>query len=295
MEIRELRYFLAVAREENITRAAERLHIAQPSLSKQLMELEKKLGKQLLIRGKRKITLTEEGILLRKRAEEIVELVEKTEHEIRYDPEETLGDIYIGGSISESVLSVAAELRKKYSGIRFHFYSGDAMDVAERLDHGSLDFAVMLEPVDNTKYDFLSLADGSEWGILMKKEDPLAGKKCITKEDIKKLPLIMHQRIGLQNEIAHWAETDVEKLNIAATYNVVHGSPVPYVRQGLGYFLTIRELLASTLAPEVCFLPLEPKIPTQLALVWKKHAVFSNAANVFQKLFKGGNADDMKW
>lgn len=172
MEIRELRYFLAVAREENITRAAERLHIAQPSLSKQLMELEKKLGKQLLIRGKRKITLTEEGILLRKRAEEIVELVEKTEHEIRYDPEETLGDIYIGGSISESVLSAAAELRKKYSGIRFHFYSGDAMDVAERLDHGSLDFAVMLEPVDNIKYDFLSLPDGSEWGDSHEKGGP---------------------------------------------------------------------------------------------------------------------------
>lgn len=286
MEIRELRYFLAVAREGNITRAAESLHIAQPSLSKQLMELEKKLGKQLLVRGKRKITLTEEGVLLRKRAEEIVELVEKTEHEISYDPEETMGDIYIGGSSSESVLSAAAELRKNYPGIRFHFYSGDAMDVAERLDHGSLDFAVMLEPVDNIKYDFLSLPDRSEWGILMKKNDPLADKKCITEDDIKKMPLIMHQRIGLQNEIAHWAGTDLESLTIAATYNVVHGSPVCFVRQGLGYFLTTRDLLAPTLDPEVCFLPLEPKLPTQLALVWKKYAVFSNAAKVFYESFQ---------
>ena len=285
MEIRELRYFLAVAREGNITRAAESLHIAQPSLSKQLMELEKKLGKQLLVRGKRKITLTEEGVLLRKRAEEIVELVEKTEHEISYDPEETMGDIYIGGSSSESVLSAAAELRKNYPGIRFHFYSGDAMDVAERLDHGSLDFAVMLEPVDNIKYDFLSLPDRSEWGILMKKNDPLADKNCITEDDIKKMPLIMHQRIGLQNEIAHWAGTDLESLTIAATYNVVHGSPVCFVRQGLGYFLTTRDLLAPTLDPEVCFLPLEPKLPTQLALVWKKYAVFSNAAKVFYESF----------
>lgn len=285
MEIRELRYFLAVAREGNITRAAESLHIAQPSLSKQLMELEKKLGKQLLVRGKRKITLTEEGVLLRKRAEEIVELVEKTEHEISYDPEETMGDIYIGGSSSESVLSAAAELRKNYPGIRFHFYSGDAMDVAERLDHGSLDFAVMLEPVDNIKYDFLSLPDRSEWGILMKKNDPLADKNCITEDDIKNMPLIMHQRIGLQNEIAHWAGTDLESLTIAATYNVVHGSPVSFVRQGLGYFLTTRDLLAPTLDPEVCFLPLEPKLPTQLALVWKKYAVFSNAAKVFYESF----------
>lgn len=286
MEIRELRYFLAVAREGNITRAAESLHIAQPSLSKQLMELEKKLGKQLLVRGKRKITLTEEGVLLRKRAEEIVELVEKTEHEISYDPEETMGDIYIGGSSSESVLSAAAELRRNYPGIRFHFYSGDAMDVAERLDHGSLDFAVMLEPVDNIKYDFLSLPDRSEWGILMKKNDPLADKNCITEDDIKKMPLIMHQRIGLQNEIAHWAGTDLESLTIAATYNVVHGSPVCFVRQGLGYFLTTRDLLAPTLDPEVCFLPLEPKLPTQLALVWKKYAVFSNAAKVFYESFQ---------
>ncbi len=159
------------------------------------------------------------------------------------------------------------------------------MDVSERLDHGSLDFAVMLEPVDNIKYDFLSLPDCSEWGILMKKNDPLTDKKYITQDDVKRLPLIMHQRIGLQNEIAHWAGTDVENLNIAATYNVVHGSPFPFVRQGLGYFLTARDLLAPTLDPEVYFLPLEPKLPTQLALVWKKHAVFSNAAKVFYKSF----------
>lgn len=281
MEFRELKYFLAVAREENITRAAESLHIAQPSLSKQMMELEKKLGKKLLIRGKKKITLTEEGVILRKRAEEIIELVEKTEQEISCAFEKVMGDIYIGGSISESVLSVAAELKNTYPGIHFHFYSGDAVDVSERLNHGSLDFAVMLEPIDNIKYDFLSLPDCSEWGILMKKSDPLALKKALTKEEIKKLPLIMHQRIGLQNEIAHWAGTNLENLNIAVTYNVVHGSPIPFVMQGLGYFLTTRDLLAPTLEPEVCFLPLEPKLPTKLALVWKKHAVFSKVSKIF--------------
>lgn len=286
MEFRELRYFLAVAREENITRAAESLHIAQPSLSKQLMELERKLGKKLLIRGKKKITLTEEGVILRKRAEEILELVEKTEHEISYDLEEVMGDIYIGGSISESVLAVAAELRNRYPGIHFHFYSGDAVDVSERLNHGSLDFAVMLEPIDNIKYDFLSLPDRSEWGILMKKSDPLALKKVLTKADVKRIPLIMHQRIGLQNEIAHWAGTDLENLNIAVTYNVVHGSPAPFVMHGLGYFLTTRDLLAPTLDPNVCFLPLEPELPTKLALVWKKHAVFSKVAETFINTLK---------
>ena len=286
MEIRELRYFLAVAREENITRAAESLHIAQPSLSKQLMELEKKLGKQLLIRGKKKITLTEEGVLLRKRAEEIVGLVEKTEQEISYDLEEVMGDIYIGGG-AESVLSAAAELRKEHPGIHFHFFSGDAVDIAERLHHGSLDFAVMLEPIDNVKHEFLSLPDQSEWGILMKKEDSLAAKQGITRADLKKLPLIMHRRIGLQNQIAHWAKTDLEKLNIVATYNVVHGSPVPFVTQGLGYFLTTRDMLAPELDSRVCFLPLEPKLPTQVAFVWKKHAVLSKAAKAFLTQMKG--------
>lgn len=281
MEIRELRYFLAVAREENITRAAQSLHIAQPSLSKQLMELEKKLDKQLLIRGKKKITLTEEGAILRKRAEEIVELVEKTEHEISYDFEELSGDIYIGGSASETILSVAADLRREYPGVRFHFYSGDAQDVSERLNHGSLDFAVMLEPVDNIKYEFVSLPDCSQWGVLMNKSDALAAKKALTNEDIKSIPLIMHQRIGLQNEIAHWAGTSTESLNIAATYNVVHGSPIPFVKHGLGYFLTARYLLASELDTDVCFLPLEPELPTRLALVWKKHAVFSKVAEAF--------------
>lgn len=281
MEIRELRYFLAVAREENITRAAQSLHIAQPSLSKQLMELEKKLDKQLLIRGKKKITLTEEGAILRKRAEEIVELVEKTEHEISYDFEELSGDIYIGGSTSETILSVAADLRREYPDVRFHFYSGDAQDVSERLNHGSLDFAVMLEPVDNIKYEFVSLPDCSQWGVLMNKSDALAVKKALTNEDIKSIPLIMHQRIGLQNEIAHWAGTSTESLNIAATYNVVHGSPIPFVKHGLGYFLTARYLLAPKLDTDVCFLPLEPELPTRLALVWKKHAVFSKVAEAF--------------
>lgn len=186
----------------------------------------------------------------------------------------------------EENITRAAELMNTYPGIHFHFYSGDAVDVAERLNHGSLDFAVMLEPIDNIKYNFASLPERSEWGILMKKNDPLATKKALTKEDLKKIPLIMHQRIGLQNEIAHWAGTDLENLNIAATYNVVHGSPVPFVMKGMGYFLTTRDLLAPTLDPDVCFLPLEPKLPTRVALVWKKHAVFSKVSEIFINTFK---------
>lgn len=287
MEIRELRYFLAVAREENITRAAERLHIAQPSLSKQMIDLERKLGKQLLIRGKRKVTLTEDGVFLRKRAEEIVELVEKTEREIRTDSTEIIGEIHIGGGFSESVLRIASEFRQTYPGVRFYFYSGDAVDVSERLDHGTLDFAVMLRPVDNVKYDFLILPDSSEWGILMKKEDPLVEHGVVTREEIRRLPLVAHRRAGLQNQIARWAGTDPEHLQIVATYNVVHGSPVALVEQGLGYFVTTRNLLDPILDPNVKFLPLEPELSTKTALVWKKHAVFNKPAEKFFERLKG--------
>lgn len=163
MDIRLLKYFLAVAREENITRAAEKLYISQPSLSKQLIELEKELGKKLLVRGKRKITLTEEGVILRKRAEEIVSLLEKTEREIGSDLSNIEGEVFIGGNPVKTILKTASNLVKKYNGVKFNFYSGDAEDVCERLEHGSLDFAILLEPVDSVKYDYISLPDGSEW------------------------------------------------------------------------------------------------------------------------------------
>lgn len=292
MEIRELRYFLAIAREENITRAAESLHIAQPSLSKQLMELEKKLGKRLLVRGKRKITLTEEGVLLRKRAEEIVELVDKTQQEISLDVSDVIGDIYIGGGMQDHIIHAAAEMRKMYPDVKFHFYSGDAVDISERLLHGTLDFATMLEPIDNVKFDFLSLSEHSEWGVLMKKTDPLAGQKVVTKEDIKQIPLVMHQRIGLQSEIAHWAECDIEDLHIAATYNVIHGSPVCFVKQGMGYLLITRDLIEPFTDLDMCFLPLAPQLPTSIALVWKKHAVFSKAAKLFLNNFMPKSYDE---
>lgn len=154
MDIRVLKYFLAVAREENITRAAESLHIAQPSLSKQMMELEQELGKQLLIRGKRKITLTEEGILLRKRAEDILSLVEKTERELSSDSTNISGEVAIGGTLPPTLLRSAAALQSHYPDISFQFYSGDATDVTERLDHGNLDFAILLQPIDISKYEF---------------------------------------------------------------------------------------------------------------------------------------------
>lgn len=281
MDIRVLRYFLAVAREENITRAAQSLHIAQPSLSKQILELEAELGKKLFIRGKRKVTLTEEGLFLRKRAEEIVKLLEKTEQELTCNLTELAGEISIGGNTPDLVLQAAASLRKQYSDISFHFYIGDVTDVTERLEHGSLDFAIFLEPIDPIKYEFLSLPTTSLWGILMKKDSIFAKQSEIYPSDLLKMPLILHRRIGLQQEIAHWAHTNLEQLNIVATYNVVHGSPVSFVKNGLGYFLTTRDLLSPELDSCVCFRPLKPSLPIRYAIVWKQHHILSKAAKAF--------------
>lgn len=281
MEIRVLRYFLAVAQEENITRAAEKLHIAQPSLSKQLMELEDELGKQLLIRGKRRIILTEEGVLLRKRAEEILELVSKTEQEITADEKQLVGKISIGGNLQSSVLKAAAALREQHPGVSFQFYSSDATDVTERLEHGTLDFTTLLAPVDVSRYDSVLLSEHSYWGLLVRADSPLAEKGCVHRDDVLRLPLIMHRRAGLQKAIAEWAHTHIERLNIAATYNVIYGSPIPLVQSGLGNLLVTRDLLGPELNAGVRFLPLDPPLETHYALVWKKNTVLTKVAEKF--------------
>lgn len=286
METRLLRYFLAVAREENITRAAESLHISQPSLSKQLMELEQEIGKQLLIRGKRKVTLTEEGILLRKRADEIIALIEKTERELNADTMQISGEVSIGGNPTASVLNAAAAVHREYPDIQFQFYSSDATDVTERLDHGSLDLAVLLTPVDTTKYEYLSLPDSARWGLLLPESCSLATKTVVKKNDILNVPLILHHRTGLQQEIAHWAQAEIEQLHIAATYNIVNGDPAAFVQSGLGYLLTTDGHLPKQLDPGLCFRPLSPTLELRHALVWKRYTVFSKATELFLEVFK---------
>ncbi len=286
MDIRILRYFLAIAREENITRAAESLHITQPSLSKQIIELENELGKKLLIRGKRKVTLTESGNLLRRRAEEIVSLFEKTEKEVSSDLKEICGEITIGGNPTKSILYTAANLRKNYPNVKFNFYSSDAIDVIERLENGSVDFAILLRPINTLKYDFVLLKDVSRWGLVVRKDSELAKKAVVRREDILKEPLVFHRRVGLQRKIAIWAKTEPEDLNIAATYNVVNGNPANFVKSGLGSFLTTRDLLNPELDNSLCFCPLEPPLEGSYAFVWRRHSLLSKAAIKFIEMLK---------
>lgn len=283
MDIRVLTYFLAVAREGTITRAAESLHIAQPSLSKQLMELEDELGKQLFIRGKRKITLTNEGLLLRRRAEDIVALVEKTKRDIASDDTYLSGEISIGGNIPQTLLQAISSIQKQYPHISFALYCGDAIDVMAHLNHGNLDFAVLLQPIDTIKYTYIPLPDTAVWGILMRNDSPFAQQSVIQSADIQQIPLIFHRRIGLQQRIADWAHTDIDRLHIAATYNVTNGSPCTFVQHGIGNFLITRDLLPHTLEPNLVFRPLAPTLAVRYNLTWKRQNIFSPPAALFLK------------
>ena len=295
MEIRVLRNFLVVVREQNITRAAESLHIAQPSLSKQLMDLERELGKPLLIRGKRKITLTEDGVLLRKRAEEIVALMEKAQREIASDTAEISGRIAIGGLPPEEIRPrAAAALRTEHNGVQFDFYASDATDITERLDHGVLDFAVLLEPVDAAKDDFVFPCAISRAGGWWRRSDARWPRRpAVRREDLCSVPLMIHRRAGLQLEIARWAQTEPERLHVVATYNVVDGNPAAFVRSGLGHeSQTSEDHLAANLDPDVCFRPLEPPLEICHALVWKRYPVFSKAAEAFLQRVRAMCSDD---
>lgn len=285
MDVRILRYFLAVVREGNITRAAESLHIAQPSLSKQLMELERELGKPLLVRGKRKITLTEDGVLLHKRAEEIVALMDKTEAELTDGGDTLRGEVALGGVPSARLLQAAVALRAKYPEVQFNFFNSDATEVTERLDHGSLDFARLLQPVDTVKYDFLPLPGTARWGLLLPTCHPLAQKEGITRADLRTVPLILHRRAGLQREITRWAQAELDELQVAATYNIAYRQPADYVKAGLGAFLLVEDQLGP-LDAAVCFRPLDPPLTVCHALVWKRNAMLSKPAKAFLEEIK---------
>ena len=285
MELRILKYFLAVAREESISGAAQALHMTQPTLSRQLMDLEEELGKQLLIRGSRRITLTEEGMLLRKRAAEILDLVEKAEAELTAPDEVVNGDIYIGGGETEAmrmIAEIATGLQRSCPDIRYHLYSGNADDVTERLDKGLLDFGVLIEPANMKKYDYIRLPATDTWGLLMPRDCPLAARPVIRPQDLWALPLITSRQSMLSNEFSGWLGKEFEKLRIVATYNLVYSASL-LVAAGMGYALCLDKLVNTSEESPLCFRPLEPRMEVHLDIVWKKYQVFSGAAERFLK------------
>lgn len=283
MEIRVLKYFLAVAREQNISAAAESLFLSQPTLSRQLKELEEELGKQLFIRGSRKITLTEEGLLLRKRAEEIVELLDKTEKELSNSDEQVSGEIYIGAGETDGlrlIAKAAKDLQEQYPQITYRIISGDAVDITERLDKGLIDFALLLEPVDISKYNYLKFPVKDVWGVLMRRDCPLAKKKSISPKDLQDMPLIVSRQALDGSELTLWLKNGSEQLNIVSTYNLVYNASL-MVDEGLGVALCLDKIINVSGDSSLCFRPLKPRLEVVMSLVWKKYQVFSKAAEQF--------------
>ena len=283
MDIRVLQYFLAVAREASITKAAQSLNMTQPPLSRQLKELEEELGKQLFIRGNRRVTLTEEGMILRKRAEEMVELMEKTKAEVSSSGENISGEIYIGGGETEGIrlIAKAAEkIQRKHPGISYHLFSGNADDVTERLDRGLLDFGILIEPADIKKYDFIRLPTKDRWVLLMRRDHPLAEKNGIQPEDLQGLPLIASRQSLAHNELSGWLGKQYESLQIVTTYNLLYNASL-MVEEKVGCALCLDHIIPEYENSPLCFRPLEPQIEVGLDIVWKKYQVFTKPATLF--------------
>ena len=284
MELRVLQYFLAVAREQSLSGAAEFLHLSQPTLSRQLRDLEDELGKQLFIRGNRGIVLTEEGMILRKRAEEIVELVQKTENEISLSDEAVAGGVCIGAGESDLNRYLARAARRmiaRYPWVRFHISSGNAVFVMEQLDKGLIDFGLLYGAIDRTKYHPVRIPFSDRFGVLMRKDAPLARKAFITPEDLADKPLI----VSRQDErdcwpvLAHIAQ-DPSKLNIVATYTLLFNGSL-LVEEGLGYAVCFDKLINTTGDSPLCFRPLRPDLGSSPSIVWKKYQPLTKAAEKF--------------
>lgn len=283
MEIKILHNFLVLARMGNMTAAADFLNLTQPTLSRQLAALEEELGARLLERGGRKLALTAAGMRLRKRAEEILELVNKTQCEFRQPENELSGDIYLGSGESW-VLGMIAEVMKKLRElsprVRFHVFSGDGDEVSERLNNGLLDFGLFIEPAKVSAYKSIRLPGVDTWGALMRKESPLAARETITPEDLWQEPIIISKQSFMEWHISKWMRRDFSELNIAATYNLLYNASI-MVRKGLGIALGLDRLINVSNDPEICFRPCNPALPVALYFAWRKQNLFSPAAQAF--------------
>lgn len=284
MDIRVLRYFLAVAREESISGAAESLHLSQPTLSRQLSDLEEEIGKTLFIRGSRRITLTEHGSLLRKRAGEIIDLMEKTTKELTASEESIAGDIYIGAGETEAVhylTRAARRLQERYPEVHFHIASGDTVDVTEQLDKGLIDFGLLFGAVDEKKYSSIALPSYDVWGIIMLRDDPLAQKEFVTAADMEGKPLIVSRASPESGSLFG----QVISNNVVGSYSLVYNGSL-MVADGLGYMLCLDKILNVTGDSPLCFRPLMPEIKAHMSVVWKKYQVFSKASQAFLSVLK---------
>lgn len=280
MEIRVLKYFLMTAREENITRAAALLHITQPTLSRQLMQLEEELGVKLFHRSKHRIILTDDGMLLKRRAEEIVSLADKTEREFSQKEENLVGELVIGSGelqSSQFLSMLLASFHKKHPQVYFEIYSGNSDNIKERIEKGIIDIGLLVEPVDITRYEFVRLPVKEKWGILVNEDSELAKKERITSKDLINIPLIMSKRETLQKELKNWFGIYSEQIEVAASGNLLYNMAV-MAKNRIGIVITPK---LECQYDGLSFIPLYPELESTTVLVWKKNQAFSPVASAF--------------
>lgn len=283
MELRTLRYFLTAATEENITRAADVLHVTQPTLSRQLMDLEKELGTTLMLRGKKGLTLTDDGLFFRQRAEEIVELADRLEQRFAEKSESVTGIINVGASEAIGSRMMAKLIRQfsdKYPLVQFHLYNEMADNIKDRLDKGLVDVGLLLEPIDVHKYEYLRLMQKETWGVLMRTDHPLAGLEVITPEDIAEYSLILPLREKVREDIINWIGREEKNLHIPLSYTLLSNA-VLLVEEGMGCAFCLDGALAVRSSPNLKFIPIQPEKTTRSVLVWKKNQIFSPATSLF--------------
>ena len=292
MDIKSLTYFLTAAREGSITKAANSLNLTQPNLSRQISNLEKEIGKKLFIRSNYSIKLTSDGVLLKKRAEEIIDMIEKTRMEFKSSDDIIAGDIYIGSAETyymKLIADVIKSLRESHPNIIYHIHSGAYSESTEKLDKGLLDFGVLIGNIDSSKYDYIDIPYKEVYGLLMRKDSHLSKNKFIEKKDLFDIP-IMCPKIFFNNRMQtskfnEWIGNDFDKLNIILSYNLIYNAAL-MVEDGIGYALTIDKLVNTTNTSDLCFIKLNPRLEIELRVVWKKNQVFSEASKIFLEELK---------
>ena len=283
MELRTLRYFLAAAQEENMTRAADILHVTQPTLSRQIMDLERELDTTLMRRGKNGLRLTDDGIFFRQRAQEIVELADRLEKSFVERQNDISGTVVIGASEavgSQTLAKLIKAFSEKYPAVQFILYNETVDNVRDRLDKGLVDIGLLLEPIDVTKYDYVRLSQQDTWGLLVRDDHPLMGKESLVAEDVVPYPLILPLRESIRAEILHWLGRDEKELQIPLLYTLLSNAAL-LVAEGLGCAFCMDGAMAIRSDPRLRFIPLEPRRMTHSVLVWKKNNLFSPATSLF--------------
>ena len=288
MDIRVLKYFLAVAREQSFSTAAERLFLSQPTLSRQLKELEDELGKTLLVRSNKGVTLTEEGIILRKRAEEIVDLMDKTEQEVRQSNDSVSGTVYIGAGETYAIKLIADtahHLKADYPGIHYSFFSGNGTDVMEKLERGLMDFGLIFGNIDRTRYEAIEIPLHDTWGVLMRQDEPLAKKASLTIADVSGLDLIIPRQPNHSTMLSEMIAEQAPDANIVAEYNLIYNASV-MVGEGISCAIALDRLINVSGDSKLCFRPFEPPMEAVCSFIWKRYSVFTKAAGIFLEQFK---------